>query len=68
MRDDAQVSFHEAWKFFSTENGPAVLDMSIKEIFEMGYLSAYHDRDGEWEDGYKHGWDEGRYKSIEEGI
>jgi hypothetical protein len=66
MRDDAQAGFGEAWKFFATENGPAVLDMTIKEIFEMGYLSAYHDRDGEWEDGYKHGFDEGRYDGIKE--
>jgi hypothetical protein len=66
MTPQAHFSFVEAWKFFAAENGPAVLDMTIKEIFEMGYLSAYHDRDGEWEDGYRHGYDEGRYDGIKE--
>ena len=42
--------------------------LTVKEIFEMGYLAAWHDREGEWEDGYKHGYDSGRYKSIEEGF
>ena len=42
--------------------------LTIYEIFELGYLAAWHDREGEWEDGYKHGYDEGRYKSIEEGF
>ena len=42
--------------------------LTVKEIFEMGYLAAWHDREGEWEDGYAHGYDSGRYKSIEEGF
>ena len=68
MRDYTQGSFDAAWVFFTAENGNAVLDMTIKEIYEMGYLAAWHDREGEWEDGYKHGYDEGRYKTIEEGC
>ena len=34
--------------------------------FECGYLEA--EQEEAWEDGYKHGFDEGRYKTIEEGF
>jgi len=40
--------------------------LTVWEIFEMGYLAAWHEREGEWEDGYKHGYDTGRYEGIKE--
>jgi hypothetical protein len=41
------------------------MEITLKDAFEAGYRAASPQE--AWEDGYKHGYDEGRYKSIEEG-
>lgn len=43
-------------------------EITLKEAFEAGYNAALFDKEGDWQDGYEHGYDEGRYKSIEEGF
>jgi hypothetical protein len=56
--------WQKAWKDVDVFD---LSELKIKEIFELGYRTAWLERQGEWEDGYAHGYDEGRYKSIEEG-
>jgi hypothetical protein len=58
----------QAWEDMVNEHGTSLLFLTAKEIFDRGYYSGYYSRDGEWEDGYAHGYDEGRYKTIEEGC
>jgi len=52
-----------AWKQFVEENTTSICEMRFFEIFEAGYRIREQEV---WEDGYKHGMDEGRYKGIEE--
>ena len=61
-------SASQAWEDMVNELDTSLLLLTAKEIFDRGYYAAYYDREGEWEDGYKHGYDEGRYKTIEEGC
>jgi hypothetical protein len=51
-----------AWKKFVEDNSTSICEMKFCEIFQAGYDCRNQEV---WEDGYKHGWDEGRYWSIE---
>jgi hypothetical protein len=52
-----------AWKKFVEENTTSICEMKFFEIFEAGFEIK---QDEAWEDGYKHGFDEGRYEGIKE--
>lgn len=58
----------KAWASFTAEKGMLVVNMTMKEIFQLGYLAAWYDREGEWEDGYKRGWGDGRHEAIKEEV
>ena len=47
---------------------PYPMEITVRQAFEAGYKAALEDQKDAWDDGYAHGYDEGRYKSIEEGF
>ena len=61
------MTLHESWDDFE-RNTRYPLETTLRQAFEAGYKAALEYQKDAWEDGYKHGYDEGRYKSIEEGF
>ena len=61
------MTLHESWDDFD-KHTRYPLETTLRQAFEAGYKAALEDQKDAWEDGYAHGYDEGRYKSIEEGF
>ena len=61
------MTLHESWDYFHRHTRYP-LETTLRQAFEAGYKAALEDQKDAWDDGYAHGYDSGRYKSIEEGF
>jgi len=59
------MTLYESWDYFDRHTRYP-LETTLRHAFEAGYKAALEDQKDAWADGYTHGYDEGRYKTIEE--
>ena len=64
IRQSAKIHFGNLMMDTNDWEDVTLFDLFLSG-FECGYLEA---EEKAWEDGYAHGYDSGRYKSIEEGF